>query len=107
MTQTYASRIVSSVLFALGALVVLWMGAGFVGSSLLALLVCALIAAAYTTGFVELLRYQRETQMLREALEQAEQPVAELSEWLAALPQSLESGRENWGAQTSSWAFRH
>ncbi len=89
MTQTYASRIVSSVLFALGALVVLWMGAGFVGSSLLALLVCALIAAAYTTGFVELLRYQRETQMLREALEQAEQPVAELSEWLAALPQSL------------------
>lgn len=83
------TRIVSIVLFALGAVVVLWMGAGFIGSSLLALLVSVLIAAAYTTGFVELLRYQSETQALSRALDAAEQPVEDLQQWLKELPLSL------------------
>lgn len=83
------TRIVSIVLFALGAVVVLWMGAGFIGSSLLALLVSVLIAAAYTTGFVELLRYQSETDALSRAMETSEQPIEDLQQWLKGLPLSL------------------
>ena len=83
------TRTVSIILFALGAVVVLWMGSSFVTSSMLALLVSVLIAAAYTTGFVELLRYQSETGKLQHALDSAEHPVTDLSEWLRPLPPSL------------------
>ncbi|MBB3047603.1 uncharacterized SAM-binding protein YcdF (DUF218 family) [Litorivivens lipolytica] len=83
------TRTVSIILFALGALVVLWMSSSFVASSVLALLVSLLIAAAYTTGFVELLRYQSETGKLQQALNTAEHPVADLNQWLAQLPASL------------------
>lgn len=83
------TRTVSIILFALGAAVVLWMGSSFVTSSMLALLVSVLIAAAYTTGFVELLRYQSETGKLQHALDSAEHPVTDLSEWLRPLPPSL------------------
>lgn len=89
MTQSHITRIVSVVLFSLGAVIVLWMATGFVGSSLLALGVCVLIAVAYTTGFAELFRYQRETQILMEALENADEPIEDLNAWLAALPLSL------------------
>lgn len=86
------TRTASIVFFALGALVVLWMSASFIGTSTLALLVSVLIAAAYTTGFVELMRYQSETRALNSALENAErggQPIDDLTAWLQQLPASL------------------
>ncbi len=86
------TRTASIIFFALGALVVLWMSASFVGTSTLALLVSVLIAAAYTTGFVELMRYQSETRALSGALEAAEragQPIDDLTAWLQKLPVSL------------------
>ncbi|WP_372796623.1 hypothetical protein [Litorivivens sp.] len=83
------TRTVSIILFTLGAGVVLWMSSSFVASSTLALLVSVLIAAAYTTGFVELLRYQRETTALQHALDTAEHPVTDLNQWLQQLPTTL------------------
>lgn len=83
------TRITSFIAFALGAVVVLWMGAGFIQSSPLALLVTLLIAAAYVAGFVELLRYQQATASLDAALDNSSQPVDDLSNWLANLHPSL------------------
>lgn len=83
------TRIFSFAVFALGAVVVLWMGSSFVHSNALALLVTVLIAAAYTAGFVELLRYQSASESLENALRAAQQPVRDLNEWLQQLHPSL------------------
>lgn len=90
------TRIFSLAAFALGALIILWMGGNFVGSSLLALVVTALIALAYLVGFVELWRYQQATLALTEALDDARHrgmnSPDDLEEWLAKLPDGLVNG---------------
>lgn len=83
------TKLFSFIAFILGAFVVLWMGSSFIHSNALALLVTVLIAAAYTAGFAELLRYQRATDSLEQALNAAHQPVADLSAWLGKLHPSL------------------
>ena len=83
------TKIFSFIAFILGAVVVLWMGASFIHSNVLALLVTVLIAGAYSAGFVELLRYQRATDSLEQALASARQPVTDLAEWLKNLHPSL------------------
>ncbi len=84
MTRTF-----SIIAFVLGALVVLWMGSSFIQSNALALLVTLLIAGAYTAGFAELLRYQKATASLEQALTNATQPVGDLAQWLSQLCPSL------------------
>ncbi|WP_372863226.1 hypothetical protein [Spongiibacter sp.] len=82
------TRIFSLAAFALGALVIVWMGSGFIGGNGLAVTVTLLIALAYVAGFVELWRYQQATAGLNAALADR-QPPAELENWLAQLPASL------------------
>ena len=59
----------NALVFALGLLVVCWIGAGYVGSHALALAVTALIGALYVLGGVELHRYRRATAGLVAALD--------------------------------------
>lgn len=74
--------------FALGLLVVAWIGAGYVGSHALALLVTVLIAGLYAGGGLELHRYGRATAGLAAALEAP--PAAEdFGAWLERLDPSL------------------
>lgn len=83
------TRILSIVAFVLGAIIVLWMAAVFVGSNVLALAVSLLIAAAYTVGFAELLRYQRTSAALATALDGVGEAIDNLDAWLADVPAVL------------------
>ena len=77
--------------FLLGAAAIIWMGAGFIGSNGLALCVTAMIAAAYTVGFAELLRFQQATATLSCALTTPQSPIESLDSWLITLPVCLQN----------------
>ena len=80
---------VSAAVFAAGLAVVLWVAAGYAASSPLALVVLALITAAYFVGGRELWRLEQDTAALSQALGRAPQSVEELGAWLDGLPASL------------------
>ncbi len=77
--------------FALGLLVVLWVGSGFVGTSWLALAMTFAIAAVYVFGALELRRFRVATDTLSVALSELAEPPAELSPWLKKLHPSLQT----------------
>ena len=83
------NRSVSVVAFLLGLAVVVWVGAGYVGLSPLALGMTALIGAVYLTGALELLRFDRATVALQRALDTIPAELADASAWLRGLPPSL------------------
>lgn len=83
------TRILSTLAFLLGAIAVIWMGSAFIGTNTLALTVVAIIAAVYTVGFVELLRFQHATSNLLNALNTSE-PVTHLDDWLKKIPAVLQ-----------------
>lgn len=73
---------------ALGAGIVVWMGSAFMVTNLLAVLVIAAIALCYLSGIVELARFQRDTQRLKQALHSLDEAAPELEGWLLHLPSS-------------------
>lgn len=73
----------------LGAILVAWMGAGFLHTSPLALLVTLAIAICYSIACVELWRFQRETAALQAALAGIQAGAVELAPWLATVPAGL------------------
>lgn len=75
--------------FALGAIVVAWAGFSFIGTNLLALTVTLAIAGAYSSGFAELVRYQRATATLNNALNATNDTVHDLDSWIARLHPGL------------------
>jgi hypothetical protein len=75
--------------FAIGLLAVLWVGAGFVGSSWLALAVTAVIGGVYLLGAHELRQFRAGTAALASALADVPQPLANLAEWLDRVPATL------------------
>ena len=77
------------VVFALGLAAVLWIAAGYIGASPLALAVTVSIGALYLVGARELLRYRRATATLEQANAALSQPPPSLGEWLAPLDPSL------------------
>lgn len=88
--------------FATGLAAIAWVGAGFVGTHVLALAMTVAIAAAYLLGAHELRQYRADTAALAAALAQASAPEAtSLGDWLARVPpalraavrQRIESGR--------------
>ncbi|MBA4109062.1 MAG: hypothetical protein C0487_05670 [Leptothrix sp. (in: Bacteria)] len=85
------NRIVFAAAFAIGLMVVGWVGVGFVGSSPLALLMTVLIAAVYVLGAYELRQFRQATESLSVALAQLAQPVSDLRAWLASLHPSLQN----------------
>ena len=75
--------------FAAGLGVVLWVGAGYAATSPLALVVLALIIAAYLAGAWELQRFEQDSSALAQALESPPKTLQELSAWLAGVPSRL------------------
>ena len=75
--------------FLAGLAVVGWIGAGYVGSNSLALVVAILIAAIYLAGAFELQRYHRGTAALSRAVAGLSDAPAGLDDWLATLPAGL------------------
>lgn len=82
-------RMISVIAFILGAIVVVWMASAFVGSNALALGVTLLIAAAYSVGFAELVRYQQASVVLSKALSSVDDSLQDLESWLAGIPIGL------------------
>lgn len=77
--------------FVLGAVAVIWIGTTFLGNPV-AFTVTLLIAAVYGLGFVELLRYRRDTAKLNLRLQQLPHPNDDretLTRWLSELPNTL------------------
>ena len=85
------NKLLFSALFALGLAAVGWVGAGFVGTNPLALLMTALIAAVYGLGALELHRYRGATASLVTALAAPPQPPTGLDAWLAGIHPSLQT----------------
>ena len=85
------NRIISLAAFLIGLAAVGWIGFGYIGSSLLALTMTALIGAVYLTGAAELRRFDRATGALAEALENIPEGLAHPADWLARLPPSLQN----------------
>ncbi|WP_290525818.1 DUF802 domain-containing protein [Alcanivorax sp.] len=81
-------RFLFAVPFLLGAIAVVWIAATFL-SNPVALTVTLIIAAAYTLGFAELLRFRRTTATLDRQLEDLPDSRDGLNHWLKALPGSL------------------
>ncbi len=89
------NRLLFATAFLLGAIAVIWMGAGFVGADALALTVTVVIGCVYTIGFLELLQFRRATSTLSQALsnvpDNAAGAMAPLNEWLDKLHPSLQN----------------
>lgn len=75
--------------FALGGVVVAWMGSAFMVTNTLALLVIVAIALCYVTGIVELIRFNRDTTHLNGALKIVAESQHNLDAWLDRLPRNL------------------
>jgi hypothetical protein len=83
------NKMVFAAAFATGLLAVTWVGAGFVGTNPMALLMTAVIAAVYLFGALELWRYRQATAALAGALDTLHQTPTQLGPWLDGLPQAL------------------
>lgn len=81
------NRIVFPLAFAIGLAAIVWAGAGFAGSSSLALAMTAAIALAYLIGAQELRAMRKATASLEQVL--AASPDASLDAWLARVPTTL------------------
>jgi hypothetical protein len=77
--------------FFVGALGIVWAGAGFIDSSLLALAMTAVIAAVYGFGALELHRFRRATTSLTDALAAIPENLSNLGDWLAGVDPSLQN----------------
>ena len=85
------SRILFTVAFVLGLVSIAWVGAGFVGTSWIALAMSAAIGGVYLLGAVELRRFRAATSALAVALAHIPQPLERLGDWLGGLPPSLQN----------------
>ena len=85
------NRSMSVAAFLVGAAVVGWVGAGYVGLSPLALGMTALIGAVYLSGALELLRFDRATAALQRALDAIPAELTDAAAWVRELPPSLQN----------------
>jgi hypothetical protein len=91
MNSPSLNRLFFTAAFVLGLLAIAWVGADFVGSSLFALAMTAVIGAVYLLGAQEIRRYRQTTASLAEALANVPQPLATLGDWLARVPPGLQN----------------
>lgn len=75
--------------FALGLAAIVWVGAGFVGTGVIALVMTLAIAVAYLAGALEIRRYRGLTNGLVTALGNVPQPLNQLGDWLGSVPEPL------------------
>jgi hypothetical protein len=85
------NRNLFTIAFLLGAMAVVWVGAGFVGSNVLALVMTALIGAVYAFGTLELRQFRLASASLTSALTAISGPLPHLGDWLAGVHPSLQN----------------
>jgi hypothetical protein len=77
------------VVFLVGLVAICWIGAGYLTTNLLGLVVTAVIAACYIAGALELRRYRQATRTLDQAIADVAPAQSDLGAWLARLHPSL------------------
>lgn len=77
--------------FMLGALAVLWVGAGFIGSHGLALAMTGIIGAVYVGGVFELRQFRQATSTLSAALAAIPESFTQLADWLDTVHPTLQN----------------
>lgn len=83
------NRTICVAAFVVGLLAVSWVGAGYIGSSPLALTMTALIGVVYAIGALELFRFHRATTALTQALNAIPGDLSHPDEWIGRLPAAL------------------
>lgn len=91
MNNNALNRLLFAIAFALGLLAVVWIGAGFVGTSTLALVMTIAIGGVYLMGAQEVRRFRAATTALGQALADVPQPLAQLGDWLGLVPPALQA----------------
>ncbi len=77
--------------FFLGALVVVWVGFGYINSGFLALTMTILIGAVYVLGALELRQFRQASSTLASALAKLPENLQELGDWLGSVHGSLQN----------------
>lgn len=85
------NRVFFAVAFAIGLITVAWVGWGFVGTSWMALVMTAVIAAVYLLGAFELKQFRAATASLAKALADIAQPLPGMNVWLGNVHPSLQN----------------
>lgn len=85
------NRNLFTVAFLLGATAVAWVGVGFMGGNLLALVMTVLIAAVYGFGAFELVQFRQASTSLSVALTAIPEKPFTLGDWLARVHPSLQN----------------
>ena len=85
------NRNIFLIAFLLGAMAVLWVGFGYLGSHTLALAMTAIIGAVYLFGALELVEFRRATSSLATALTAIPEPLPKLADWLDGVHPSLQN----------------
>ncbi|QHE77406.1 DUF802 domain-containing protein [Hydrogenophaga sp. PBL-H3] len=89
MNHNAVNRLFFASAFALGLIAVVWVGAGFVGTSAIALAMTVAIGGVYLLGAQEVRRFRALTAGLAQALADVPQPLVHLSDWLGRVPPGL------------------
>jgi len=90
MNSNASGRTVLAIAFALGLTSVVWVGAGFVGSSGIALGMTVAIGGVYVLGALEVRRFRVATSSLAAALADVPQPLERLDDWLGRVHPALQ-----------------
>ncbi|MEJ8847933.1 DUF802 domain-containing protein [Variovorax rhizosphaerae] len=77
--------------FLVGLAAVCWVGAGYIGTNHLALVITLLVGAFYLMGALELLHFHQATDTLARAVADKSDPPASLGSWLEQLHPSLQN----------------
>ncbi|MEO8120852.1 MAG: DUF802 domain-containing protein, partial [Rhodoferax sp.] len=85
------NRNLFTIAFLLGAAAVVWVGAGFIGGHVLALIMTALIGAVYVFGALELRQFRQASATLSTSLTAIPDPLTHLGDWLNSVPPSLQN----------------
>ena len=85
------NRNLFAIAFLLGAMAVVWVGAGFIGANVLALLMTALIGAVYVVGALELRQFRQASASLATALTAIPDKLSNLGDWVDLVHPSLQN----------------
>ncbi|MEI8157227.1 MAG: hypothetical protein WCH60_10215 [Burkholderiales bacterium] len=77
--------------FLVGVVALVWVGIGFIGSNIQALVITAIIGAVYAFGALELRRFRHATFEFLGALSTIPGSLQNLEDWLGSVPTSLQS----------------
>ena len=89
--MTFLNRYFFSIAFGLGLLSVAWVGLGFLGTHLLALVMTLVIGLVYLVGAQELRQYRLATHSLSTALQAIPADLPHLGDWLGSIHPSLQN----------------